>query len=75
MRYPRVKSVVITAQQFVKRDIVLRSRNNVQKISEFHRSYDSLQCSIMLYRGEEGCAFNIELIQLVDYFYIKWCLA
>jgi len=41
--------VVIARQQFDKRDIVLHSRNdNLQKISEFHRSYDRLQYPLMI---------------------------
>ncbi|XP_059221537.1 uncharacterized protein LOC131996104 [Stomoxys calcitrans] len=53
-------AVVIAGQQFDKRDIVLRSRDdNLQKISELHRSYDSLQYPLMLCRGEDGYTINV----------------
>lgn len=44
-------AVLITEQQFNKRDIVLRCRNdNLQIISELHRSYDSLLYPSPLWR-------------------------
>ncbi|GBP22844.1 hypothetical protein EVAR_17198_1 [Eumeta japonica] len=56
-------AVVIAGQQFDKRDIVLHSRDdNLQKISELHRSYDSLQYPLMLCRGENGYAINISQV-------------
>ncbi|XP_035217046.1 uncharacterized protein LOC118190447 [Stegodyphus dumicola] len=52
-------AVVIAGQQFYK-DIVLHSRDdNLQKISELHISYDSLQYPLMLCHGENGYAINI----------------
>ncbi|KAE9540849.1 hypothetical protein AGLY_004094 [Aphis glycines] len=56
-------AVVISGQQFHKRDIVLCSRDdNLKKISEIHRSYDSLQYPLMLCRGEDG--YSIEIHQI-----------
>ncbi|CAF4958321.1 unnamed protein product [Pieris macdunnoughi] len=56
-------AVVIAGQQFDKRDIVLHSRDdNLQKNSELHRSYDSLQYPLMLCRGENGYAINISQV-------------
>ncbi|XP_045453030.1 uncharacterized protein LOC123662192 [Melitaea cinxia] len=53
-------AVVIAGQQFDKRDIVLRSRDeNLHKISELHRSYDSLQYPLMFCRGEDGYTIDI----------------
>ena len=53
-------AVVIAGQQFDKRDIVLRSRDDrLQKISELHRSYDTLQYPLILCRGEDGYSINI----------------
>ncbi|XP_045456077.1 uncharacterized protein LOC123665891 [Melitaea cinxia] len=53
-------AVVIAGQQFHKRDIVLRSRDeNLHKISELHRSYDSLQYPLMFCRGEDGYTIDI----------------
>lgn len=60
-------AVVITGQQFDKRDIVLRSRDdNLQKISELHRSYDSLQYPLMLCRGEDGYAINVSQVDPIS---------
>ena len=60
-------AVVIAGQQFDKRDIVLRSRDdNLQKISELHRSYDSLQYPLMLCRGEDGYAINVSQVDPVS---------
>jgi len=54
---------VISDQQFDKRDIVLRSRDdNLKKISEIHRSYDSLQYSLMLCPDEDGYSTDIHKI-------------
>ncbi|XP_045455771.1 uncharacterized protein LOC123665525 [Melitaea cinxia] len=56
-------AVVIAGQQFDKRDIVLRSRDeNLHKISELHRSYDSLQYPLMFCRGEDG--YTIDILQV-----------
>jgi len=56
-------AVVISGQQFHKRDIVLYSRDdNLKKISEIHRSYDSLQYPLMLCRGEDGYSIDIHQI-------------
>lgn len=56
-------AVVIAGQQFDKRYIVLHSRDdNLQKKSELHRYYDSLQYPLMLCRGENGYAINISQV-------------
>ncbi|XP_060846341.1 uncharacterized protein LOC132926006 [Rhopalosiphum padi] len=56
-------AVVISGQQFHKRDIVLCSRDdNLKKISEIHRSYDSLQYPLMLCLGEDGYSIDIHQI-------------
>ena len=56
-------AVVIAGQQFDRRDIVLRRRDdNLQRISEIHRSYDSLQYPLMLCRGEDGYFIDIPQI-------------
>ncbi len=60
-------AVVIAGQQFDKRDIVLHSRDdNLQKISELHRSYNSLQYPLMLCRGENGYAINISHVDQIS---------
>lgn len=51
-------AVVIVGQQFEKRDIILQSHDNkLQRISELHRSYETLQYPLMFCRGEDGYAF------------------
>ncbi|KAE9522517.1 hypothetical protein AGLY_017082 [Aphis glycines] len=56
-------AVIIIGQQFDKRDIVLRCRDdNLQIISELHRSYDSLQYPLMFPYGEDG--YSIESIDI-----------
>lgn len=48
-------AAVIVGQNFERRDIILSSRNNnLQKVSETHRSYDCLQYPLLFCRGEDG---------------------
>lgn len=59
--------MVIAGQQFDKRDIALHSRdNNLQKILELHRSYDSLQYPLMLCRGEDGYSINVSQVDPIS---------
>jgi len=54
---------VIAGQQFNKRDILLHSHDdNLQQISELHRSYNGLQYPLMLYHGEDGYAINVSQV-------------
>lgn len=56
-------SLVIVGQQFEKRDIVLLSHDNkLQRISELHRSYDTLQYPFFFCHGEDGYSINISQI-------------
>ncbi|XP_045455661.1 uncharacterized protein LOC123665392 [Melitaea cinxia] len=60
-------AVVIAGQQFDKRDLVLHSRDdNLQKNSELHRSYDSLQYPLMLCHGEDGYAINVSQVDPIS---------
>lgn len=60
-------AVIISDQQFDRRDIVIRSRdNNLQRISEIHRSYDALQYPLILCRGEDGYSINIPQVNPND---------
>ncbi|XP_074106305.1 uncharacterized protein LOC141532045 [Cotesia typhae] len=53
-------AVVIVGQDFEKRDIVLRSRGNqLMRISETHRAYDTLQYPLIFCNGEDGYHINI----------------
>ncbi|XP_060864656.1 uncharacterized protein LOC132940872 [Metopolophium dirhodum] len=59
-------AVTITGQQFDKRDIVLRCRDdNLQIISELHRSFDSLQYPLMFPYGEDGYSIDIPQVDPV----------
>lgn len=59
-------AVIITGQQFDKREIVLRCRDdNLQIISELHRSYDSLQYSLIFPYGEDGYSIDIPQVDPV----------
>ena len=52
--------MVIAGQQFDKKILYTTMHDdNLQKISELHRSYDSLQYPLMLCRGENLYAINI----------------
>jgi hypothetical protein len=53
-------AVVIVAEEFNNRDIIIQRRSeNQQRISETHRSYDALQYPLIFWQGEDGYHFNI----------------
>lgn len=53
-------AVIVAGDQFNNRDIVLQSRcENLKRISELHRSYDSLQYPLIFCYGEDGYQINI----------------
>lgn len=53
-------ALVLLDQQFEQRDIILESRSSqLQRISEFHRSYDALQYPLMFSHGEDGYSIGI----------------
>jgi hypothetical protein len=53
-------AVILVESEYDRRDIVLEKRNNkLERISETHRSYDSLQYPIMFWKGEDGYNFGL----------------
>lgn len=59
-------AIVISGNDFDKRDIVITKRNNeLKRIPETHRSYDSLQYPIMFPRGEDGYSISIHQVNPV----------
>ena len=65
-RFTSEVAVVNAGQQIDERDIVLRSRDeNLHKISELLRTYDSLQYPLMFCRVEDGYSIDIPQINPV----------
>ncbi|XP_039602247.1 uncharacterized protein LOC120524463 [Polypterus senegalus] len=53
-------AVLIVGQDFTKRDIILHLKSDqLQRISELHRSYDPLQYPLMFPYGEDGYHINV----------------
>ncbi|UYV84655.1 hypothetical protein LAZ67_X002997 [Cordylochernes scorpioides] len=61
-------AIVIVGEEFNSRDIYIivihRRDDNVQRVSETHRSYDALQYPILFWQGEDGYRFNIKMRDL-----------
>ncbi|CAF1391450.1 unnamed protein product [Didymodactylos carnosus] len=56
-------AIVIEGNEFELRDIMLHKRNNqLQRISETHKSYDALQYPIIFSRGEDGYYISIKQV-------------
>jgi Helitron helicase-like domain at N-terminus len=56
-------AIVIVGNDFDRRDIVLHKRNNqLQRVSETHRSYDALQYPLLFWQGEDGYHFLIKKV-------------
>lgn len=54
-------AIIIVGEEFDDRDIILHRRNdNIQRVSETHRSYDALQYPVIFCYGEDGYHFNIK---------------
>ncbi|UYV71196.1 hypothetical protein LAZ67_8002131 [Cordylochernes scorpioides] len=60
-------AIVIVQENCNRRDIVLSKRgSDVQRINQFHRSYDALQYPLVFWNGQDGYQFHIP--QLIDRF-------
>lgn len=56
-------AIVIVKDQFESRDIVLHCRNEqLQRVSELHRSYDALQYPLLHWKGDDGYHINIRMV-------------
>ncbi|GFT45387.1 ATP-dependent DNA helicase [Trichonephila clavipes] len=57
-------AIIISGELGDRRGIVLHSRScsqmPLQRIQDIHRSYDPLQCPLLLVRGEDGHDLNIK---------------
>ena len=60
-------AVVVSVDEFDQRDIIIQKRGDeLQHISETHRSYDSLQYPVIFTRGEDGYHFNIMQVKPIS---------
>lgn len=60
---PTIDEVAMVGETFTSRDIVLHRRNEqIQRVSETHRSYDALQYPLLHWRGDDGYHFNIKQV-------------
>lgn len=56
-------AIVIVGEHLQSRDIVLHKRNDqLQRVSETHRSYDALQYPLIFWQGNDGYNFTIKMI-------------
>ncbi|CAB3232186.1 unnamed protein product [Arctia plantaginis] len=59
-------AIVVVGENLENRDIVLHRRNDqLQRVSETHRSYDALQYPILFWQGEDGYNFSMKMINPV----------
>ena len=57
-------AIILDNQQHGNRDIVLRQRcGSLNRISETHRAYNSLQYPLMFWKGQDG--YNLSLRQII----------
>lgn len=56
-------AIVMVGESFPSRDIVLHRRGEqLQRVSETHRSYDALQYPLLHWRGDDGYHINIRQV-------------
>lgn len=56
-------AILIVGQEFSKRDIVLRARDDtLTRVSEIHRSYDALQYPLMFCYGQNGYSIDVSQV-------------
>lgn len=55
-------TIVVVDENLENRDTVLHRRSNqLQRLSETHRSYDTLQYPILFWQGEDGYHFSMKM--------------
>ena len=53
-------AIILAAEQYGNRDIVLQLRNNsLQRMTETHQSYDALQFPLIFWQGDDGHHFEL----------------
>lgn len=68
-------AIVVVGENLENRDIVLHRRNDqLQRVSETHRSYDALQYPILFWQGEDGYHFSMKMINPVTGKLLTICL-
>lgn len=66
-------AIVVVGENLENRDIVLHRRNDqLQRVSETHRSYDVLQYPILFWQGEDGYHFSMKMINPVTNKYVYY---
>ncbi|GFU79808.1 helitron_like_N domain-containing protein [Trichonephila clavipes] len=59
-----IAAVVVSSERTASRDIVIQANDGrLTRVPNTHRFYDALEYPIILWKGEEGCSFDIPQIK------------